>query len=221
MLLAMASFGAFILLLSGILVVNLLTALMASQVRQIGVMKAVGGSRAQIARIYFSQALFLGVAAILVGLPAGLRRRPRPLPGPGRVSEFRHRKLRRSGVGLPARCLDRPRRAPAGGGLPGVEGQRDLRSRSSGGFRRVSKHLRNERFRPGRGRARRDGPAGPARDPQQLPTAGPAGMDGRDALGGRPVLHGRAERPGVDDPHARRALPGQEVRPGRSRFGAM
>jgi putative ABC transport system permease protein len=72
LLLAMSSFGLFVLLLSGILVVNLLTALMASQVRQIGVMKAIGGSRWQIARIYLSQALLLGVAAIAVALPFGI-----------------------------------------------------------------------------------------------------------------------------------------------------
>jgi putative ABC transport system permease protein len=70
LLLAMSSFGVFVLVLSGILVVNLLSALMASQVRQIGVMKAIGGSSGQIARIYFGQALFLGIAAILVALPA-------------------------------------------------------------------------------------------------------------------------------------------------------
>ncbi|HET9713133.1 MAG TPA: ABC transporter permease, partial [Pyrinomonadaceae bacterium] len=43
LLLSMSSFGLFVLLLSGILVINLLTAMMASQVRQIGVMKAIGG----------------------------------------------------------------------------------------------------------------------------------------------------------------------------------
>jgi putative ABC transport system permease protein len=72
LLLAMSSFGLFVLLLSGILVVNLLTALMASQVRQIGVMKAIGGTRWQIARIYFGQALFLGLAAVLVSIPLGV-----------------------------------------------------------------------------------------------------------------------------------------------------
>src|SRR5688500_12653112 len=72
LLLAMSSFGLFVLLLSGILVVNLLTALMASQVRQIGVMKAIGGTRWQIARIYFGQALFLGIAAVLVSIPLGV-----------------------------------------------------------------------------------------------------------------------------------------------------
>ena len=72
LLLAMSSFGLFVLVLSGVLVVNLLTAMMASQVRQIGVMKAIGGTRWQIARIYFSQALFLGIAAVIVSLPLGL-----------------------------------------------------------------------------------------------------------------------------------------------------
>jgi len=72
LLLSMSSFGMFILLLSGIVVVNLLTALMASQVRQIGVMKAVGGTRAQIARIYFVQALLLGIAAVAVAIPLGM-----------------------------------------------------------------------------------------------------------------------------------------------------
>ncbi len=72
LLLAMSSFGLFALLLSGILVVNLLTALMAAQIRQIGVMKTLGGTRRQIAGIYFGQALLLGVVAFLVALPVGL-----------------------------------------------------------------------------------------------------------------------------------------------------
>jgi len=72
LLLAMSSFGLFVLMLSGILVINLLTAMMASQVRQIGVMKAVGGTHRQIARIYFTQALFLGIAAVIVSIPLGI-----------------------------------------------------------------------------------------------------------------------------------------------------
>jgi putative ABC transport system permease protein len=72
LLLAMSSFGLFALLLSGILVVNLLTALMAAQIRQIGVMKTLGGSRRQIAGIYFGQALLLGVAAFMLAMPWGL-----------------------------------------------------------------------------------------------------------------------------------------------------
>jgi len=72
LLLAMSSFGLFVLTLSGILVVNLLTALMASQVRQIGVMKAIGATRNQIARIYFGQALLLGGVAVILALPVGM-----------------------------------------------------------------------------------------------------------------------------------------------------
>jgi putative ABC transport system permease protein len=72
LLLAMSGFGFCILALGGILVVNLLTALMASEVRQIGIMKAVGGARGQIVRIYFGQALLLGCGAVALGLPAGV-----------------------------------------------------------------------------------------------------------------------------------------------------
>jgi putative ABC transport system permease protein len=72
LLLTMSSFGFFVLILSGILVVNLLMGLMASQVRQIGVMKAIGGTRWQVARIYFSQALLLGIAALSLALPLGM-----------------------------------------------------------------------------------------------------------------------------------------------------
>lgn len=72
LLLAMSSFGLFVLVLSGILVINLLTAMMAAQVRQIGVMKAIGGTGGQIARIYFGQALFLGIAAVIVSVPLGI-----------------------------------------------------------------------------------------------------------------------------------------------------
>jgi putative ABC transport system permease protein len=75
LLLSMSSFGFCILALSGILVVNLVTATMALQVRQIGVMKAIGATRAQISGLYLSQAMLLGTAAILfaaaAGIPAG------------------------------------------------------------------------------------------------------------------------------------------------------
>lgn len=72
LMLALASFGLFVMVLSGVIVVNLLTALMAAQVRQIGVMKAIGATRWQIARLYFGQALLLGFAAIVIALPAGV-----------------------------------------------------------------------------------------------------------------------------------------------------
>src|SRR5215510_10119146 len=69
MLLAMSSFGLFVLVLSGILVINLLTAMMASQVRQIGVMKAIGGTHWQIMRISCAPAPLLSSAALVVSVP--------------------------------------------------------------------------------------------------------------------------------------------------------
>ncbi len=72
LLLAIASFGLLVLALSGFLVVNLLSASMAAEVRQIGVMKAIGARRWQIAGLYFGQVLLLGMAAVAVALPAGV-----------------------------------------------------------------------------------------------------------------------------------------------------
>lgn len=72
LLLTMSGFGFLVLILSGILVVNLLMGMMASQVRQIGIMKAIGGTRWQAGRIYFSQALLLGIAALVIALPLGI-----------------------------------------------------------------------------------------------------------------------------------------------------
>jgi putative ABC transport system permease protein len=72
LLLAKAAFGIFVMLLSGIIVVNLLTGLMAAQVRQIGIMKTIGATRGQIARLYFAQALLYGAGAVVIALPIGI-----------------------------------------------------------------------------------------------------------------------------------------------------
>ena len=72
LLLVMAAFGILALVLSGVIVVNLLLASMAAERRQIGVMKAIGGTRGQIARIYLAEATLFGVAAIVVAAPAGM-----------------------------------------------------------------------------------------------------------------------------------------------------
>ena len=72
LLLAMSTFGLFVLALSGILVVNLLTASMAAQVRQIGVMKAIGASRLQLMQMYLAQAILLGLSATIIAIPLGL-----------------------------------------------------------------------------------------------------------------------------------------------------
>ena len=72
LLLAMAVFGIFILVLSGVIVVNLLLATMAAERRQIGVMKAIGGTRGQIASIYLAEAMLFGVAAIVLAAAPGV-----------------------------------------------------------------------------------------------------------------------------------------------------
>jgi putative ABC transport system permease protein len=63
------AFGALALLLSGFLVVNLIAALLTGQVREIGVMKAVGGGAGRIAAMYLGLALGLGLVACLVAVP--------------------------------------------------------------------------------------------------------------------------------------------------------
>jgi putative ABC transport system permease protein len=68
----MAVFGLLALGLSGVIVMNLQLATMANERRQIGVMKAVGGTRGRIASVYLAEAALLGVAAILLASPAGI-----------------------------------------------------------------------------------------------------------------------------------------------------
>lgn len=64
------AFGLLALVLSAFLVVNLLTAMLAGQVREIGVMKAIGARPAQLARMYLGFALGLGALATALSLPA-------------------------------------------------------------------------------------------------------------------------------------------------------
>ncbi|MFO7635606.1 MAG: FtsX-like permease family protein [Caldilinea sp.] len=61
--------GLLALLLSGFLVINTMSALMAQQVRQIGVMKAIGARRAQIVGMYLGAVLIYSVAALAVAVP--------------------------------------------------------------------------------------------------------------------------------------------------------
>lgn len=68
----MAAFGLFALALSGVIVVNLLLAMLANERRQIGVMKAVGATRGQIARLYLAEAGAFGLAALVLAIPAGI-----------------------------------------------------------------------------------------------------------------------------------------------------
>jgi putative ABC transport system permease protein len=63
--------GVLALLLSGFLVINTIGALLAQQVRQIGVMKAIGACASQVRMLYLSIVLIFGLLSLVVALPLG------------------------------------------------------------------------------------------------------------------------------------------------------
>jgi putative ABC transport system permease protein len=71
MLLILGVLGAMSLLLSGFLVVNTIGALLTQQVRQIGVMKAIGANTRQLVGMYLATVLMYGLLALLVAVPLG------------------------------------------------------------------------------------------------------------------------------------------------------
>lgn len=72
LLVLLAVFSVMALLLSGVLVANLISALLAQQVRQIGVMKAIGARTPQIAGVYLVTVMILCGLALVLALPSGL-----------------------------------------------------------------------------------------------------------------------------------------------------
>ncbi|MGD9048911.1 MAG: ABC transporter permease [Anaerolineae bacterium] len=70
--LILSSFGVIILLLSGFLVINAISALISQQVPQIGVMKLIGARRGQIMILYIVTVLVYGLIAVAVGIPLAL-----------------------------------------------------------------------------------------------------------------------------------------------------
>ncbi len=63
------AFGFLALVLSGVLTANMISALLAGQIRQIGVMKAVGAHTRQIRKLYFGLVLVLGLVGLIIGMP--------------------------------------------------------------------------------------------------------------------------------------------------------
>jgi putative ABC transport system permease protein len=70
--LILTGLGFFSLILSAFLVVNTITALVAQQKRQIGMMKAVGGTGGQIIRLYLVLVACYGLLALIVAIPISM-----------------------------------------------------------------------------------------------------------------------------------------------------
>jgi putative ABC transport system permease protein len=63
--------GALSLFLSGFLVINTISALMTQQVRQVGIMKAIGARVTQIVQMYMGMVLVFGFLSLVVAVPLG------------------------------------------------------------------------------------------------------------------------------------------------------
>jgi putative ABC transport system permease protein len=71
MMIILGVLGALSLFLSGFLVINTISALMAQQMRQIGIMKAVGARVTQIVQLYVGMVLVFGFLSLVVAVPLG------------------------------------------------------------------------------------------------------------------------------------------------------
>ena len=65
-------FSLMALLLSAILTATMINGLLAQQIRQIGIMKAIGARTSQITSLYLVLIVVLGIAASLIGVPLGI-----------------------------------------------------------------------------------------------------------------------------------------------------
>ncbi len=68
----MTAIGVASLIMSSFLVINTVSAVLAQHVRQIGIMKALGGQAGQISAMYFGMVLIFGLLSVLVAVPLGL-----------------------------------------------------------------------------------------------------------------------------------------------------
>ncbi len=72
MVMLLTALGVLTLILSAFLIVNTISALLAQQVRQIGVMKAVGATSAQLSGMYLTMVLALGLVALAIAVPLSM-----------------------------------------------------------------------------------------------------------------------------------------------------
>lgn len=69
--LLLGALGLLSLLLSGFLVINTIAAILAQQVRQIGVMKTIGARAPQLTGLYLGMVAIFGLLALLIAVPLG------------------------------------------------------------------------------------------------------------------------------------------------------
>ena len=67
----LGAMGALSLVLSGFLIINILSAILTQQVRQIGIMKSIGAKTGQITMMYIVMVLILGILSLLISVPLG------------------------------------------------------------------------------------------------------------------------------------------------------
>jgi putative ABC transport system permease protein len=72
LLLVLQVMGILTIFLSGGLVVNTISAILTQQIKQIGIMRAVGAVRRQLIGMYVLNVLILSIIGLLIGLPIGL-----------------------------------------------------------------------------------------------------------------------------------------------------
>lgn len=71
-LVVMGAVGGFSLLLSAFLIINTISAMLKQQVRQIGMMKAVGARTSQVMGIYLITTMVLGLLSLIAAVPLGV-----------------------------------------------------------------------------------------------------------------------------------------------------
>jgi putative ABC transport system permease protein len=71
MLLILVALGALSLFLSAFLVINTISAVMQQQMKQIGIMKSIGGRGRQIGALYLGMVVIFGALSLLIAVPVG------------------------------------------------------------------------------------------------------------------------------------------------------
>ncbi len=72
LLMTLGAMGILSLILSGFLLVNTISSLLTQQVRQIGVMKAIGASTKQIIKMYLMYVIIYSLLALIIAVPLGI-----------------------------------------------------------------------------------------------------------------------------------------------------